>query len=227
MEVQTSKNKLQQFITQLLRVTEHQTDEGANVQETCFYSVHHSVFSLCLSLSITCLFRHIQSMSEIKTDVGRARAWIRLSLEKKVLSQHLKQLLSRQALTKWARANNHITHVIFLVTESGGLNSRLLNILLPTGSCTSVMPSCAVRRRRSSSSSTCSLSTLSTTSASPAFSPPSVSSSSAAPELRSLWSTKTKLHCQLSTPIKLFHKLTASYHGNCWVVTSLINLINN
>lgn len=46
------------------------------------------------------VFRHIQTMSEIKTDVGRARAWIRLSLEKKVLSQHLKQLLSRQALTK-------------------------------------------------------------------------------------------------------------------------------
>uniref|UniRef100_A0A7N8YQL3 DENN/MADD domain containing 5B n=1 Tax=Mastacembelus armatus TaxID=205130 RepID=A0A7N8YQL3_9TELE len=44
--------------------------------------------------------RHIQSMSEIKTDVGRARAWIRLSLEKKLLSQHLKQLLSRQTLTK-------------------------------------------------------------------------------------------------------------------------------
>ncbi|KAM4614732.1 DENN domain-containing protein 5B isoform 1-T1 [Polymixia lowei] len=44
--------------------------------------------------------RHIQSMSEIKTEVGRARAWIRLSLEKKLLSQHLKQLLSRQALTK-------------------------------------------------------------------------------------------------------------------------------
>uniref|UniRef100_A0A8C7UF85 DENN/MADD domain containing 5B n=1 Tax=Oncorhynchus mykiss TaxID=8022 RepID=A0A8C7UF85_ONCMY len=44
--------------------------------------------------------RHIQSMGEIKTDVGRARAWIRLSLEKKLLSQHLKQLLTRQALTK-------------------------------------------------------------------------------------------------------------------------------
>uniref|UniRef100_A0A8C7UC03 DENN/MADD domain containing 5B n=1 Tax=Oncorhynchus mykiss TaxID=8022 RepID=A0A8C7UC03_ONCMY len=43
---------------------------------------------------------HIQSMGEIKTDVGRARAWIRLSLEKKLLSQHLKQLLTRQALTK-------------------------------------------------------------------------------------------------------------------------------
>uniref|UniRef100_A0A670JJ92 DENN domain containing 5B n=1 Tax=Podarcis muralis TaxID=64176 RepID=A0A670JJ92_PODMU len=40
------------------------------------------------------------NMSEIKTDVGRARAWIRLSLEKKLLSQHLKQLLSNQALAK-------------------------------------------------------------------------------------------------------------------------------
>ncbi|KAK7878903.1 hypothetical protein WMY93_030837 [Mugilogobius chulae] len=44
--------------------------------------------------------RHVQLMSEIKTDVGRARAWIRLSLEKKSLSQHLKQLLSKQGLTK-------------------------------------------------------------------------------------------------------------------------------
>ncbi|XP_028305349.1 DENN domain-containing protein 5B isoform X1 [Gouania willdenowi] len=44
--------------------------------------------------------RHIQSMPEIKTDVGRARAWIRLSLERKLLSQHLKQLLTRQALTR-------------------------------------------------------------------------------------------------------------------------------
>ena len=43
-------------------------------------------------------------MSEIKTDVGRARAWIRLSLEKKLLSQHLKQLLSNQALTKYDTA---------------------------------------------------------------------------------------------------------------------------
>uniref|UniRef100_A0AAQ6A9W3 UDENN domain-containing protein n=1 Tax=Amphiprion ocellaris TaxID=80972 RepID=A0AAQ6A9W3_AMPOC len=49
---------------------------------------------------IICFFRHIQNMSEIKTDVGRSRAWIRLSLEKKLLSQHLKQLLSRQALTR-------------------------------------------------------------------------------------------------------------------------------
>ncbi|XP_041636607.1 DENN domain-containing protein 5B isoform X1 [Cheilinus undulatus] len=53
-----------------------------------------------LRVSLIQDMRHIQSMSEIKTDVGRARAWIRLSLEKKLLSQHLKQLLCRQALTK-------------------------------------------------------------------------------------------------------------------------------
>ncbi|XP_069048975.1 DENN domain-containing protein 5B isoform X2 [Lepisosteus oculatus] len=53
-----------------------------------------------LRVSLIQDMRHIQNMSEIKTDVGRARAWIRLSLEKKLLSQHLKQLLSSQALTK-------------------------------------------------------------------------------------------------------------------------------
>uniref|UniRef100_W5KIP3 DENN/MADD domain containing 5B n=1 Tax=Astyanax mexicanus TaxID=7994 RepID=W5KIP3_ASTMX len=52
-----------------------------------------------LRVSVVQDMRHIQNMGEIKTDVGRARAWIRLSLEKKVLSQHLKQLLSNQALT--------------------------------------------------------------------------------------------------------------------------------
>uniref|UniRef100_A0A4W3GET4 DENN/MADD domain containing 5B n=1 Tax=Callorhinchus milii TaxID=7868 RepID=A0A4W3GET4_CALMI len=49
---------------------------------------------------VTLLFRHAQNMSEIKTDVGRARAWIRLSLEKKVLSQHLKQLMFNHSLIK-------------------------------------------------------------------------------------------------------------------------------
>ncbi|KAJ8402451.1 hypothetical protein AAFF_G00369400 [Aldrovandia affinis] len=53
-----------------------------------------------LRVSVIQDMRHIQNMSEIKTEVGRARAWIRLSLEKKLLSQHLKQLLSHQALTK-------------------------------------------------------------------------------------------------------------------------------
>ncbi|XP_053321243.1 DENN domain-containing protein 5B isoform X1 [Spea bombifrons] len=53
-----------------------------------------------LRISLTQDMRHIQNLSEIKTDVGRARGWIRLSLEKKLLSQHLKQLLANQALTK-------------------------------------------------------------------------------------------------------------------------------
>ncbi|XP_063303681.1 DENN domain-containing protein 5B isoform X3 [Pelobates fuscus] len=53
-----------------------------------------------LRVSLTQDMRHIQHLGEIKTDVGRARGWIRLSLEKKLLSQHLKQLLTNQALTK-------------------------------------------------------------------------------------------------------------------------------
>uniref|UniRef100_A0A8C6KQ04 DENN domain containing 5A n=1 Tax=Nothobranchius furzeri TaxID=105023 RepID=A0A8C6KQ04_NOTFU len=40
------------------------------------------------------------NISEIKTDVGKARAWVRLSMEKKLLSRHLKQLLSDHELTK-------------------------------------------------------------------------------------------------------------------------------
>lgn len=44
--------------------------------------------------------RHIQNIGEIKTDVGKARAWVRLSMEKKLLSRHLKQLLSDHELTK-------------------------------------------------------------------------------------------------------------------------------
>ncbi|XP_078273589.1 DENN domain-containing protein 5B-like [Rhinoraja longicauda] len=53
-----------------------------------------------LKVSLIHDMRHAQQMSEIKTDVGRARAWIRLSLEKKVLSQQLKQLMFNQSLIK-------------------------------------------------------------------------------------------------------------------------------
>ncbi|XP_073506205.1 DENN domain-containing protein 5B isoform X1 [Phyllobates terribilis] len=53
-----------------------------------------------LRVSLIQDMRHIQNLSVIKTDVGRARGWIRLSLEKKLLSQHLKQLLTNQMLTK-------------------------------------------------------------------------------------------------------------------------------
>uniref|UniRef100_A0A8C9U3C3 DENN domain containing 5A n=1 Tax=Scleropages formosus TaxID=113540 RepID=A0A8C9U3C3_SCLFO len=41
-----------------------------------------------------------KNIGEIKTDVGKARAWVRLSMEKKLLSRHLKQLLSDEELTK-------------------------------------------------------------------------------------------------------------------------------
>ena len=47
--------------------------------------------------------RHVQEMTDIKTDVGRARAWVRLALEKKLLSSHLKQLLSDSYLRRYGR----------------------------------------------------------------------------------------------------------------------------
>lgn len=41
----------------------------------------------------------VQRMTDVKTDIGKSRAFIRLSLEKKVLSEHLRQLLDHQDLT--------------------------------------------------------------------------------------------------------------------------------
>ena len=40
----------------------------------------------------------VNGIPEIKTDVGRVRAWVRLTLEKKSLAHHLKMLLSNQEL---------------------------------------------------------------------------------------------------------------------------------
>lgn len=39
-------------------------------------------------------------MSEGLSEVGWARAWIHLALEKKMLSQHLKELLTNQELLR-------------------------------------------------------------------------------------------------------------------------------
>ncbi|XP_065813435.1 DENN domain-containing protein 5B [Labrus bergylta] len=44
--------------------------------------------------------RFIQTMSEGLSEVGQARAWIHLALEKKMLSQHLKELLTHQELLR-------------------------------------------------------------------------------------------------------------------------------
>ncbi|CAH2325530.1 DENN domain-containing 5A isoform X3 [Pelobates cultripes] len=53
-----------------------------------------------LKVSLVQDMRHIQNIGEIKTDVGKARAWVRLSMEKKLFSRHLKQLLLDYELTK-------------------------------------------------------------------------------------------------------------------------------
>lgn len=42
--------------------------------------------------------RSVQQMTDIKTDVGYARAWVRLSLERKLLSDHVKELLANSAV---------------------------------------------------------------------------------------------------------------------------------
>lgn len=47
-------------------------------------------------------------MGDIKTEVGRARAWVRLSLEKKLLSRHLKELLSNSDLLRYEKYNINI-----------------------------------------------------------------------------------------------------------------------
>ncbi|XP_076058045.1 DENN domain containing pinstripe isoform X2 [Oratosquilla oratoria] len=53
-----------------------------------------------LPVSVTFDMRNVQAMSEIKTHIGFARAWVRLSLEKKVLSKHLTSLLSDTELLR-------------------------------------------------------------------------------------------------------------------------------
>lgn len=44
--------------------------------------------------------KNILAMCDVKTHIGYARAWVRLALEKKLLSRHLRTLLSDGALLK-------------------------------------------------------------------------------------------------------------------------------
>lgn len=46
------------------------------------------------------VFRNILAMTDIKTHIGYARAWVRLALEKKLLSKHFRTLLSDTALLR-------------------------------------------------------------------------------------------------------------------------------
>ena len=45
--------------------------------------------------------RNVQRMADIKTHVGYARAWVRLALEKKLLSTHMKELLADNELLRY------------------------------------------------------------------------------------------------------------------------------
>lgn len=48
----------------------------------------------------TLTFRNILAITDIKTHIGYARAWIRLALEKKLLSKHFRTLLSDTVLLR-------------------------------------------------------------------------------------------------------------------------------
>uniref|UniRef100_A0A8C6C2M1 DENN domain containing 5A n=1 Tax=Monodon monoceros TaxID=40151 RepID=A0A8C6C2M1_MONMO len=68
-----------------------------------------------LRISLIQDMRHIQNIGEIKTDVGKARAWVRLSMEKKLLSRHLKQLLSDHELTKFCSISSFFLYSFLLI----------------------------------------------------------------------------------------------------------------
>lgn len=46
------------------------------------------------------LCRNVLAMADIKTHIGYTRAWVRLSLEKKLLSRHFRTLLSDDGLLR-------------------------------------------------------------------------------------------------------------------------------
>ncbi|GFT92719.1 DENN domain-containing protein 5A [Nephila pilipes] len=53
-----------------------------------------------LPISLVNDIKNVQAMTEIKTDIGYARAFVRLALEKKLLHKHLQKLLSNQDLLR-------------------------------------------------------------------------------------------------------------------------------
>jgi len=55
--------------------------------------------------------RSVWKMSEIKTAFGYTRAFVRLALEKKLLSRHLKELLSNHELLRQVLMCKHVNNV--------------------------------------------------------------------------------------------------------------------
>ena len=58
-------------------------------------------------------FRIVQQMTNIKTEVGCARAWVRLALEKKMLSAHLKELLQDSVLLRSVPGQTFYSALVF------------------------------------------------------------------------------------------------------------------
>jgi hypothetical protein len=93
-----------------------------------------------------CSHRNVLAMTDIKTHIGYARAWVRLSLEKKLLSKHLRALLSDSTLLRYELLQCVTSLPVF---------SGFYNFALVAGACTNGMHSSAVRMRRSNSCTTC------------------------------------------------------------------------
>ncbi|XP_049778730.1 DENN domain-containing protein 5B [Schistocerca cancellata] len=75
----------------------HKTSEPASPSER---KILEQPMLKPLPISLTFDMRNVQAMSDVKTHIGYARAWVRLSLEKKLLSRHLRTLLSDTALLR-------------------------------------------------------------------------------------------------------------------------------
>uniref|UniRef100_W5M775 DENN domain containing 5A n=1 Tax=Lepisosteus oculatus TaxID=7918 RepID=W5M775_LEPOC len=103
LQVKQGKSALMQYIMNLLQILKKPlciNKVKGFIQDTERRKSDTGPVMPPLKVSLIQDMRHIQNIGEIKTDVGKARAWVRLSMEKKLLSRHLKQLLSDHELTK-------------------------------------------------------------------------------------------------------------------------------
>ena len=66
-----------------------------------FWAGRIVVQNKCVFINYYFNFRNVQSLTEIRSDIGYAWAFVRLSLEKKLLSKHLRALLSDKALLRY------------------------------------------------------------------------------------------------------------------------------
>uniref|UniRef100_A0A7N9APF5 DENN domain-containing protein 5B-like n=1 Tax=Mastacembelus armatus TaxID=205130 RepID=A0A7N9APF5_9TELE len=89
--------------TQTSNLTWLMSSDDLQKHRTCSNTLNQRTLedgALLLRGSLLQDMRFIQTMSEGLSEVGQARAWIHLALEKKMLSQHLKDLLTNQELLR-------------------------------------------------------------------------------------------------------------------------------